>query len=155
MGYDFTPNNATAGEFHLGAFSWPVLLDACGYFFAAIHHGPQWYCVWGRDERMGDHYPRILSNDGFEVTGEEAKIMARIARNYVAIQRSLPEENRGIGINSQAKGFTKEDVLNMLARGMHDEPYNAIWPLKIRDDFVDKFEAFAEWAEKSDGFKIY
>jgi hypothetical protein len=155
MGYDLKANNDKLEGYHFGAFSFPVLLEACGYLFASIHHGGQWYCVFDQDERMGAEYPRILSNDGFEVTADEAKIMARIARNYVAVQRSLPEENRGLGINSQAKAFGKEDVLKMLARGMNDAPYNEIWPMKIRDDFTEKFEQFAPWAEQSGGFKIY
>jgi hypothetical protein len=39
MGYDLSPKNAKAGDFHFGAFSFPVLLEACNYLFSAIHHG--------------------------------------------------------------------------------------------------------------------
>lgn len=77
MGYDLSPKNEAAGDFHFGAFSFPVLLEACGYLFSSISRGGQWYCAFGNDPRMGDTYPMILSNDGFPVTEEEAKIMAR------------------------------------------------------------------------------
>jgi len=86
MSYDLTPVNEEAGPFRFGAFSFPVLLEACGYLFACIHNGAKWYCAFGADPRMpeGDEYPRLLSNDGFAVTAEEARIMARVARNFVA-----------------------------------------------------------------------
>jgi hypothetical protein len=153
MGYDFIAKNKKAGDFYLGAFSFPVLIEACGYLFACIKHGAQWYCVFGQDPRMGDEYPRLLSNDGFEVTDEEAKIMARIARNFVAVQRSLPEANRAKGTLTSQAEFRREDVVEMLMRGMHGTPPGP-WPEKIRNDFTDNFEKFAEWAERSGGFEI-
>lgn len=78
--------------------------------------------VFGRDPRMpeGDDYPRLISNDGFRVTAEEARIIARIAGNYCAYQRLLSPGDEG----------------------------------KIREDFVEKFERFAEWLPKSRGFTI-
>jgi hypothetical protein len=153
MGYDFRAKNADAGDFHLGAFSFPVLLEACGYLFSSIHRGGQWYRTFGTDPRMGDSYPLILSNDGFEVTEEEAKIMARIARNFVAIQRTLPDENTGSGIASRPS-FKRDDVVKLLAHAMYDVKPGP-WPIKIRPDFVDKFEKFADWMEKSGGFEIW
>lgn len=139
MGYDLIPSNRKLEPFHFGSFSFPILLEACGYLYVCIHKGPRWYCVFGEDKRMpiGDDYPRIVSNDGFRVTAEEARIMARIARNYVIIQEKLPEENRGI----------EEDT--SLLKSVQP------WPLKIRDDFTEKFAKFSEWAPKSRGFKIY
>ena len=153
MGYDFRPVNPDAGDFHLGAFSFPVLLEACGYLFSSVNRGGQWYCAFGNDPRMGENYPMILSNDGFKVTEEEAKIMARIARNVVLIQRTLPDENLGEGYASKPS-FKREDVEKMLMKAMSDaEP--GPWPIKIRADFVDKFEKFADWMEKSGGFEIW
>jgi hypothetical protein len=158
MSYDLAPTNKKAGTFSFGAFSFPILLDACGYLFPCIHNGGQWYCAFGVDPRMpqGDTYPRILSNDGFKVTANEARIMARVARNLVAIQRSLPdpspEELAGAGIQQKME-FKREDVEAMLLRAMSGAKEH--WPLKIRSDFTDKFERFAEWAERSGGFEIW
>lgn len=139
MGYDLIGKNKKNGDFSFGAFSFPVLLEACGYLFPCIHNKAQWFCVFGVDERMpkGDDYPRILSNDGFKVTAEEAKIMARMARNFVIIQEELGKEKQ--------KDFPFATPI------LHKND----WPMKIRDDFVEKFRRFADWAEKSDGFKIY
>jgi hypothetical protein len=95
VGYDFIANDPGRPPFRLGAFSWPVLVEAFGYLFPLAHAGARWYCLFGADPRMpaGDDYPRLLSNDGFPVTDEEARIMARMARNYVAVQRSLPADH--------------------------------------------------------------
>ena len=153
MGYDLQPKNKDAGDFHFGAFSFPVLLEACGYLFSAIQSGGRWYCAFGSDERMGDTYPMILSNDGFKVTAKEAKIMARIARNFVTIQRTLPDENTSDGIEGKAE-FKRDDVLALMQRAMHPTAPPK-WPTKIRTDFTDRFEQFAEWAEKSEGFEIW
>jgi len=155
LSYDLIPKNKEVGSFDFGAFSFPILLEACGYLFACIQNGGQWYCTFGLDPRMpkGDTYPKLLSNDGFRVTAEEARIMARVARNFVAVQRSLPDENLAKGSIEGQKEFRKEDVLEALMRGMHGGQPGP-WPKKIRTDFTDRFEKFAEWAETSGGFEI-
>lgn len=137
MGYDLKPISTSLETFTLGAFSFPILLEACGYLWPCIQNGPRWYCVFGEDERMpaGDEYPTLISNDGFPVSEDEAKVMARVARNYVAVQRNLPNQT------------ISDDFL---------EPYSMQeWPKKIRSDFVNKFEKFADWADQSKGFEIW
>ena len=126
------------------------------------------------NDLAGRGYPPDLSNDGFAVTEEEANIMARFCRNWVRVQRSLPEESRTKSLFTGEKGSTgikledlevkiakyglrKEDIQNMVARGnpptelitliMHSEGEEP-WPAKVRDDFVEKIENFAGWAEQ-------
>lgn len=151
MGYDFRPKNKAAGDFALGAFTWPVLLEAAGYLFPSIHSGGQYYAVTDTDPRFRGDYPGILANDGFKVTADEARILARIARNFVAIQRSLPEEHRSQELMHKAGGITRDDLIAALTGP--GKP--AVWPAKVRDDFVEKVEQFAAWAEKSGGFEIW
>jgi len=43
MGYDLTPKNKKLEGFHLGAFSWGPLLEACGYLWPMAQNGAQWY----------------------------------------------------------------------------------------------------------------
>lgn len=122
MGYDLVANN-NIDQYEFGAFSWPLVLEACGYLFPAVQLAQGGWEMAGNagelDVRFADvTYPLILTNDGFKVTDEEARIMARCARNYVAIKRSYPEDER------------------------------------MRSDFLDRIEAFADWAEKSGGFAI-
>lgn len=116
MGYELAPHNKGIDEFHFGAFSYPILIEACGAYFTCIQEGAHWEFVPGLDERMpkGDTYPRLLSNDGFPVKSHEAKVMARCARNYAAIKKS-----------------------------------------QMREDFIQKLEDFADWAEKSGGFTVW
>jgi hypothetical protein len=160
MSYDLKALNPALPDerryFHFGAFSWSPLLEACGYLWPCLSKGGHWYCVWGADPRMpkGDNYPRLLSNDGFIVTADEAKIMARVARNFVLVQRSLPEENRGAGTPATQMRFERQDVEAMLLRAMTDAEPNP-WPVKIRDDFTEKYAQFAEWADQSGGFEIW
>jgi hypothetical protein len=118
MSYDLCPKKKEAGDFRFGAFSWPVLLEACGYLFPCVH-GQGQYCS------VDDKWVMLGTNDGFKVSADDAKLMARCARNFVAIQRGLPSD--------------------------HIDRF----PPKIRTDFVDRFERFAEWAEKSGGFSIH
>jgi hypothetical protein len=139
MGYDFTPKNTDAGSFRMGAFLFPHFLEQCGAYFLCIQqpYGAKYFFVSGIDERMpeGDNYPRLISNDGFPVTEEEAKVLARIARNYVTIQRSLEDQ--------------PEDDYFLKPVAMQP------WPRKIREDLVDHLEKFADWAEQSGGFEIW
>lgn len=121
MGFDLTPKKKGVEDFHFGAFSWPVLLEACGYLFPSIT-GEGKYCCPNTQK----DWVQIGTNDGFSIGATDAKLMARVARNFVAIQRTLGPEAEKLG-----------------------------WPRPIRTDFVDRFEAFADWAEKSGGFKIW
>lgn len=160
MSYGLTPTNTSLERFHFGAFSFPILVEACGYLWPCIQHGAKWYCAFGTDPRMpeGDDYPALLSNSGFHVTAEEARIMARMARNYVAIQRTLPDptpEDLASAGMRQKMSFKREDVEAILLRGMSGVATEQPWPMKIRTDFTDQFAKFAEWAEQSEGFTIW
>jgi hypothetical protein len=95
MPYDLEPVNTTQPPFRFGAFSFPILLEACGYLFACIHSGPRWYCNFPEDPRLegtnpdgtDTPYPSLLGG-GFVATAEEANVMARMAHNFVASQGS-------------------------------------------------------------------
>jgi hypothetical protein len=142
-------NNPKLEPFRL--CSWYHLLEQCGCYFTCISKGARWYAIF--DERMSTHYhaneneevekiteidyPAMLCNCGFEIVEEEAKVIARIARNYAAIQRTLPEE-------------TDEEYLQLSGKPDYLRPF----PRYIRRDWVENFEQFADWAEQSQGFKL-
>jgi hypothetical protein len=151
MAYDLSPNNKALKPFRLGSL--PHLLEQCGSYFTCISRNARWYTLW--DERMSRHYhenddgerawvtskqyPAIICQcGGFEVTAEEARVMARIARNYAAIQRTLDEP-------------TEEEKILPIDTPAYKYPF----PRWMRRDWVEQFEAFAEWAEQSEGFRIY
>jgi hypothetical protein len=153
MGYDLKALNAEVEGFSMGAFSWPVILEFCSYLWPMAHDGGRWYRVTGIDPRFDGDYPPVLSNDGFEVNAEEARIMARLCRNFVAVQRTLPDENMASGLKGKAT-WKREDVAELLKKAMSDSKPGP-WPLKIRVDFTDKIAAFADWADRSGGFTIH
>lgn len=140
MSYTLEPINNNLESFHFGSFSFGHLLEACGYLWPCIHKMGKWFCVFGVDERfpIGDEYPSILTNDGFTVTLEEANIMARIARNWVAVQQELLLADHPV------------DEADDLFKPCFEQQ----WPRRVRDDWVEIFKQFAEWAEQSNGFTI-
>lgn len=124
MGYDLYAKNEELDRFHFGAFSWPILEEVFGYLFPYITSKGRWYAVY-IDPRFDEHgFPD--TNDGFPVTDNEAKIMARMTRNFVAIQRSITDDVTVDG-----------------------------WPQRVRADLVEKFDKFADWADRSGGFQIW
>lgn len=127
MTYDLRPNNTEIQSFKMSGFHWPLILEQCGTYFAAVFHKARFFYVSGIDDRMGDSEdgPAILLNDGFSVTEEEAKVLARITRNYIAIQRDLDP----------------------------NQPDPIMPALKI--NLLNLLEEFAEWSEQSQGFKVY
>lgn len=152
MGYDLHANNPTLPPFHMG-MAWTYLLEQSGAYFPCVSQGARWYMLF--DERMTMHfhdtnddgerqqvidqsYPAILCNCGFAVTEEESRVLARIARNTVAIQHTLMEP-------TQAE----------YERSFHQPAYQQPFPCWIRRDWVECFERFAEWAEQSHGFKVF
>jgi len=124
--YHMVPNNKDVETFAMSAFHWPLLLEQCGTYFAAVFDRKRWFYVSSVDERMGDSEegPALILNSGFPITEEEAKVLARIARNYVAMQRLLDLQKR-----------------------------DPIFPA-IKLQLLDLFETFADWAETSGGFRI-
>jgi hypothetical protein len=147
--YDLIASNPELKPFRM-ASDWLYLLAQCGAYFTCVHNGARWYMLY--DERMTTHYhdvnedgereqvvdkthPAIICNCGFEITAEEASVMARIARNFAAIQRTLEEPAEVVHV-------TTPDYL---------KPF----PLYIRRDWIERYEQFAEWAEQSQGFKVF
>jgi len=79
-------------------------------------------------------------------------MMARMARNFAAVQRTLPEENRTQDLRGKTT-FRKQDVMDLLMRSMAGGAPGP-WPVKVRDDFTAQIEQFAEWAPRSGGFHV-
>lgn len=133
MGYVFSPNNRELDDFSMGAFLWPILMESFGYLFPEISRdGRYFYLKDGNGDRRYCDGKTLGGNGGFEVSAYEAVVMARMARNYSAIQRELPESN-------DADNF----------------PFiMPAWPRKISPDYTARIDQFANWAERSGGFTI-
>jgi hypothetical protein len=142
MSYDLKPRHTDAGWFRCGAFSWSWLLDeGVGWplgYCEGMEPG-RYYCEH-RPERLGTP----MTNDGYHVTAGEAREMAKLARYVAAKHRTwqyhwqhLPETERKRRLDAREQPMT---------RGTYRYP--------IREDFIDLAEKFADWAEKSGGFRI-
>lgn len=135
MGFDLRPRNKSAGIHSMGAFSWSWMLDAGVGLPVGYGPGSSPGSFVYRDRPDG----RCVGyNDRARVTAAEAKQMAQVARWVADYQDDLyatfmkePEENR---------------------KRMSD---SHIYKLPVRRDFVEKVRAFADWAEKSGGFRVY
>ena len=127
MGYDLIPKKEGVDSKHGMIFTWPVILNETGacYLFGYGDHtfSPGKYIY---DGSRKDGSP--VSNDGFEVTKEEACIMARLFRGYVSVKRALKEE------------------WDQLSEREKAEP--------PAEEFLHKIEILADFCEQSKGFNI-
>lgn len=140
MGYDLIPVNKKVDELSIGAFSWPVMLQDSGMGYVLGYgagRSPGSYVY----KSGGNGSPS--SNDGYKVSKAEAKMMAVVARGYVSVKRfinkewaEIPEEQK-----NREKDFRVPNG-------------NLIYQQETSEQFLEKMELFADFAEKSDGFKI-
>lgn len=137
MGYDLIPKKKGVDCKNGMIFTWPVILNETGacYLFGYGDHtfSPGKYIYVGPRK---DGSP--VSNDGFEVTKEEACIMARLFRGYVSVKRELKEEWDQLSEQGQIK------IKSML--GEKAEP--------PAEEFLHKIEMLADFCEQSEGFNI-
>lgn len=136
MGFDLRPRNKKAGELSVGAFTWLWMLESgigwpVGYG-CGMRHGE---FVWSRrpDDRCLQH------NDGARVSASEAKDMAKAARWIASYQDSL----WSVWIQ-ETESFR-----------LHMQQNPQLYRMPVRRDVVEKARAFADWAERSGGFRVY
>lgn len=137
------PRNKALPKFSIGTACWGYILDHAGLLWPVAFNGARWFVVSGVDRRFevgkdGSLYPDILGDSGhtFRVYADEARVLARVARNLTVIQSVLPAD--------QTTGVGTGDFL----KPAHEQ----VWPRKIRDDWPPIWTEFAEWADQSRGF---
>lgn len=138
MGYDLIPKKEGVDSKHGMIFTWPVILNKTGacYLFGYGNHtfSPGKYIYNGSRK---DGSP--VSNDGFEVTKEDAIVMARLFRGYVSVKRALRKE--------WDKKPENEQVMIKSILGKKAEP--------PAEEFLHKIEMLADFCEQSEGFNIH
>ena len=138
MGYDLMAKNKSVDPKIGMIITWPMMLNetgACyllGYGDISFKAGHYIY-----DGSRNDGSP--VSNDGFEVSKEEAMIMARLFRGYVKVKREILKE-------WEAMTEEEKKVIRSIM-GEHVVPPGS--------DFINKVEEMADFLENSDGFNIY
>lgn len=137
MGYDLIPKKEEVKAKSGMIFTWPIILDetGAGYLFR-----------YGRNTFHPDRYiydgsrpdGSPVSNDGFDVSKEDALIMAKLFRGYVSVKRELREEWDKIPV--------KKQVMLESTYGKGAVPPSV--------EFLQKVEDLADFCEQSEGFNI-
>ncbi|GHV31570.1 hypothetical protein FACS1894177_06450 [Bacteroidia bacterium] len=137
MGYDLISKSKDVGFQPTGMlFTWPQILNetGAGYLFGyGINTvGPGSYIYNGL---RGPGSP--VSNDGFDVTDYEAKVMARLFGGYVFVKRAIREH--------------WDALSEMERRAILDINSNRCPP---STEFINKVESLIDFCENSGGFTI-
>jgi hypothetical protein len=141
MSFDLMPIKKDLEEISFGAFTWPVMLDETGMGYV-LGCGPgrsvgQYVFVPDKNGAS----PR--TNDGYKVSAAEARMMAVIARGYVSVKRFINKEWDAL-LPHERKG---QEQAKYNGRPLY-QPYTS-------EEFLKRLERFADFAEKSGGFKIH
>lgn len=137
MGFDLRAINKGVHDLSMGAFSWSWMLEA-GVGLPLCHGKGVTPASFVFRERPDGRC--VGYNDGARVTAKEAKQMAQIARWVADYQDTLRE------VWMQQ---SEEDRI-------HQQDNNRrLYNVPVRQDFVDKIRAFADFAEKSGGFRVH
>lgn len=137
MGYDLRPRNAGVSTFSMGAFSYAWMMDSPVGAVVGYCPGiePGSYLVDERPDKKD-----LMYNDGGKISAKEAKEMAKVAR-LVAKQQDMLQEHF--------------DSLDEATQRKYRDNTLKLYKLPVRKDFVQKLKDFADFAEKSGGFKVY
>lgn len=92
MSVTFTPRNRAIGTFSMGTGAWGYLLGLAGPVIPGFwqESGPRWYRLHVDRRFKNPAYPEVLGDSGehFYVKAEEARQLARVARNWATIQQA-------------------------------------------------------------------
>lgn len=141
MSYDLIPKNKNVNELRVGSFSWPIFLQETGAGYVL---------GYGQGRTMGSYVYQQgnkgspVSNDGYKVTSTEAKMIAKILRGFVSVQRYVNKEWEAIP-EADREFLQKQKVMD------YGTPlYRGTW----HEDRLKEMEKIAEFAEQSKGFTI-
>lgn len=142
MGFDLRARKKGVEGFHMGAFSWSWMLregvGAVVGYFPGIEPSSFFY----HDRKDGRC---VAYNDGAIVSAKEAKQMAFLARLLAQKEDT---------INAHWESTT--DEYRELIEGANERHATyKIYKTPVRRDFVQNVRSFADWAEKSGGFRVY
>ena len=130
MSYDLHPHNRKLGTLHMGMLSWPWMLkQGVGLI---IGYGPgarAGHSVSG--PRNGAHPD---DNNGFPVSGNEARMMARAAHYLAEVWKVNNREWVEMSEEERQRWRVEHCPVGL--------------------DTIEKVERFSKWAWKSKGFKI-
>lgn len=124
----------------MGAFCWHWMLEAGVGLPLGYGKGikPSQFVYRPRKDGLCIGY-----NDGAIITAKEARTMAKVAR-WVSDYHQLLWE-----IWEKMPAKERENITQKTDAGA------SYYLIPIRKDFIERAKEFADWAEKSKGFRIY
>ena len=139
MGYELRPKNKKIDSLHFGAFIWPIFLQETGMGYILGYGAgrtPASYVY-----RNGNNGSPV-SNDGYIVSSNEAKMMAKVAEGFVSVQRFVNDEwNK---LPEEERKYCEE----------WDANRKPIYRPQWHEDRLKEIEKFIEFANNSKGFSI-
>lgn len=137
MAYDFFPKNPNAEPYSLGAFSWPIMLEAGLGLVLGTGKGfrPGEFVYLSRPDGRCVQY-----NDGATVTPEECAELAKVCRWIVAIQEARIREWEKL-----------EEPTRRMMKADKAGTYTLPW----HPGYIQKFRDFATWCDQAQGFEIH
>ena len=137
MGYDLRPRNKGVDTFSMGAFSYGWMMETAVGLVVGYGPGlqPGSYVCYKRKDDCD-----LMCNDGGRVSAKEAKEMAKMARLVAQQQDRLH--------------FHFEKLDEETQKNYQENKYK-LYQLPVRKDFIEKMRNFADFAEKSGGFRVY
>ncbi|HAH24960.1 MAG TPA: hypothetical protein DCL77_14600 [Prolixibacteraceae bacterium] len=144
MSYDLVPANKELEEISMGAFSWPIILQETGMGYILGYGAGRTPATYVFTPAKNGGSP--ASNDKYKVSATQAKAMAMVARGFISVKEF---------INKEWQEMTEED---REFKKKFAESWKGNRPLYLPETgqrFLDEVKKFAEFAEKSKGFKIY
>ena len=135
MSYDLRPKNKKIKNFNFSMHAWPRLLETGIGLVIGYSRGALPLSYYYKPDSNG-YSP--ISNDGFLVTLEQAKIMSLLARAFVKNQRYF---------NDDFYKLSEQRQKNLQELSDYYMPFHPI--------FLNDVEEFADFSEKSGGFRVY
>ena len=140
MSYDLHARNKEIESIRFGAFSWPQMVKDTGMGYI-LNCGEGKFFAEYVYAKGNNGSP--LSNDGYKVSSSEAKMMAKIARGYVFVKKFINQKWDELSENERK---TDLEVKGHDGLPLYNKPIN--------EEFLKSLEKFADFAEKSNGFRI-
>lgn len=139
MSYDLSARNKKVEDLRIGAFSWPILLQETGAGYVLGYGAAR--CA-AQYVYQTDGHGSPASNDGYIVTSLESKMMAKIVRGFISVKKFVNKE----WDEMEEEDRKRTELLNEKMKVY--TPYTG-------DKFMDICEKFADFSEKSGGFRIW
>lgn len=144
MGYTLEPRNKKIDPINISAFSWPVMLQETGMGYILGYGANINPCTY---VYQNNNIGSPASNDGYKVTSFEAKAMSKLALGYIYVKKFIN--------NQYAEMSEQEKESKKTTKSFAGSGDILLYKQETSERFLEQLKAFADFAEKSNGFRIF